>query len=259
MVGLIILGVLIGLIVLILLIPVGADLGYEDGKLHVSAKVMGVLLPLYPKPPADPNKPPREKKPKKEKKKKEPKEGEQPKKKRKLNFTKEELLDLLKVVLRGFGKFGRKFKVERFVLRYTAAGYDPYDVAMTYGWVNAALSSLAPLCRERFTVKDCEVRTDVDFTADWMHLDLGLAMTIRIGQILGTVLGTGFGALKILLRRKSRLKREAKENPPEAPETPANPESPAALPEAAPAEETENNKTTIEETTAVEERKNSNG
>ena len=250
MVGLIILGVLIGLIVLILLIPVGADLGYEDGKLHVSAKVMGMLLQLYPKPPPDPNKPPREKKPKKEKKKKEPEEGEeQPKKKRKLPFNRDELLELVKVALKGFGKLGRKFQVDRFVLRYTAAGYDPYDVAMTYGWVNAALSSLAPLCRERFTVKNCEVRTDVDFTADWMHLDLGLCVTIRIGQVLGTVLGIGFGALKILLRSKRRQKREAKLNPPESAEE--------TIPEAA--ENTETPNTTIEEATAVEERKNSNG
>ena len=250
MVGLIILGILIGLIVLILLIPVGADLGYEDGKLHVSAKVMGILLQLYPKPPPDPNKPPREKKPKKEKKKKEQPEGEeQPKKKRKLPFNKDELLELLKVVLRGFGKFGRKFQVDRFVLRYTAAGYDPYNVAMTYGWVNAALSSLAPLCRERFAVKDCEVRTDVDFTADWMHLDFGLAMTIRIGQILGTALGIGFGALKILLKSKLRRKREAKLNPPESAEEMRE----------VPADEKNHTETTIEEATAVEERKKSNG
>lgn len=222
MVALIILGVLLAILVLILLIPVGVDLGYEDGKLHVSAKVMGMLLQLFPKPPPDPNKKPREKKPKKEKPKEAPKEGEEkPKKKRKLNFNKDELLELVKVALKGFGKFGRKFKVERFLLRYVAAGWDPAETAITYGWVNAALSSLAPLCRERFTVKDCEVSTDIDFLADWMHLDFGLCVTIRIGQILGTVLGIGFGALKILIKNKLRLKREAKLNPPEAEETAA--------------------------------------
>lgn len=244
MVGLIILGVLIGLIVLILLIPLGADLGYEDGKLHVSAKLMGIQMQLFPKPPPDPNKPPKEKKPKKEKKKKEPAQEEKPKAKRKLPFNRDELLELLKIVLRGFGRFGRKFKVDRFVLRYVAAGYDPYDVAMTYGWVNAALSSLAPICRKRFTVKDCEVSTDVDFTADWMHLDLGLGFSIRIGQILGTVLSIGFGALRILLRSKRRRKREAKENPPE----PVTAET-----------ENKENEMTIEGPAPVEERKNGNG
>ena len=38
MVFLIILGVLIGIIALILLLPIGADIGYEQGTLHVSAK-----------------------------------------------------------------------------------------------------------------------------------------------------------------------------------------------------------------------------
>ncbi len=75
MVGLIILGVLIGLIVLILMIPVGADLGYEDGKLHVSAKVMGMLLQLYPRPPGE-KKEKKKKKPKKQKEKKEPENKE---------------------------------------------------------------------------------------------------------------------------------------------------------------------------------------
>ena len=55
MVARIILAVLVGIVVLILLIPVGFDAGYELGQLHAAAKVMGVLLQLYPKPPPDPD------------------------------------------------------------------------------------------------------------------------------------------------------------------------------------------------------------
>ena len=44
LVGLIILGVIVAIIVAIMLVPVGADVAYEGGKLRLSAKVCGVLL-----------------------------------------------------------------------------------------------------------------------------------------------------------------------------------------------------------------------
>ena len=113
-------------------------------------------------------------------------------------------------MLKGIGKFGRAWKVDRFVLHYIATGDDPYDTAMTYGYVNAALSSLAPLCKKRFRVKDCSVWTDVDFTADKTFLEGGLALTINLWRIFGVVNSILFGALKILIRSKRRQKKEAK-------------------------------------------------
>ena len=215
MVALIILGVIVLIITVIMLIPVGVDLGYEQEKLHLSAKADGLLIQLFPKPPkkAD-DKPEKEKKPKKEKKKKEPKPDEEakPKKKLKFDFNLDEIMELIRAVFRGLGKFGRKLKVSRFVLHFTAAGKDPYNTAMLYGYVNAALSSLAPLCKRRFDVSDCDVWTDVDFTADFPKLELGLAITIRIGQIVGVGLSIGFAALGILIRNWFRLKKEAREN-----------------------------------------------
>ncbi len=208
MTALIVLGVIVLIIAGIMLIPIGADLGYEGGQLHVSAKVCGVLLQLIPKKPGE-DKPPKQKKPKRIKKKKNPPDGtEKPKKKPKLSFSGEEILSLVKSVLRSFGRFGRAFKVDRFLLDYTAAGPDPYDTAMTYGAVNAALSALAPICRERFRVKDCLVRTDVDFTAESTRLDFGLALTIRIGKIFGLLFSILFSALGLLIRNKLRLAKE---------------------------------------------------
>ena len=213
MVALIIIGIILAILVLILLLPVGVDVGYENKQFHLSAKVNGFLLQLIPRPPRSEEKKPKEKKPKKEKKKKEPKpeEEQKPQKKLKLDFSMDEILELVKKVLKGFGKFGRKLKVSRFVLHFTAAGRDPYNTAMTFAYVNAALSSLAPICARRFTVKDCDVWTDVDFVSEEMRLDLGIAVTIRIGQVLGVGLGIGFGALWILLKNKIRLKKERRE------------------------------------------------
>ena len=216
MVGWIILGVILALILLILLIPIGVDLGYEGERFHLSAKVGSLLIQLLPKEPGAEKKP-RKKKEKKPKKKKEKKPQEpteeaesKPKKKRSLPFNRDELLELLRVALKGVGKFGRAWRVDRFLLHYVAAGDDPYDTAMTYGWVNAALSSLAPLCRKRFRVKDCSVWTDVDFAADSVFLEVGLALTINLWHIFGVVNCLLFGALKVLIRSKCRRKREAK-------------------------------------------------
>ena len=212
MVGWTILAVIVGIVTLIMLIPVGADIRYEDGVVRVSAKAAWIKLQLIPKQ----KKSQKEEKPKKERKKKEKppqdqKEEPSPKKKREFPFNAEEILELLKTVLKKFGRFGKKFKVERFVLHWIAAGWEPYTIARVFSIVNAGLSQLSPICVERFHCKDSSVWTDIDFVRDDMFLEFGLTMTIRIGQIIGTGLGIAFGALKILLRSKRRRKAEAKE------------------------------------------------
>ena len=213
MVGLIILAVLVGIVTLIMLIPIGADIRYEEGVVRLSAKAAWIKLQLIPKQ----RKAVKEEKPKKEKKKKEKpskkaeKEDSSAKKKRSLPFNTEEILELLKTVLNGFGRFGKKFKVERFVLHWIAAGWEPYTTARMFSVVNAALSQLSPICVQRFHCKDSSVWTDIDFVRDDVFLEFGLTVTIRIGQIVGTGLRIGFGALKILLRSKRRVKKEAKE------------------------------------------------
>ena len=206
MTALIVLGIIALVIFLICMIPIGADIGYENGEFSLSAKVCGVLLQLLPK---DESKPKKEKK-KKEKKKKDKKEDtkeeseDKPKKKLKLDFTTDEIIALLKKVFKGLGKFTR-FKVDRFLLHYLAAGSDPYKTAVTFGRVNAIILALAPVCRERFQCPDTDVLTDIDFTAEKTLVDFGLGFSIRIGQILGAVNTILFGALGILIRNKFRI------------------------------------------------------
>ena len=218
MVGLIILGVIIAIIVAIMLVPVGADVAYEGGELRLSAKVCGMLLQLIPKPPADETKPKKEKKPKKPKKqKKQPEEQaqtgeEKPKKKLNLDFSMDEIMGLVNSVLRGLGRFGRKLSVDRFLLHYTAAGKYPYNTAMTFGYVNGALTTLAPICRRSFDAKDVDVWTDVDFTTEKTKVDFGVALTIRIGQIFGVVFTILFGALGIIIKHKFRKFKEKRAN-----------------------------------------------
>ena len=214
----IILGLLLLIILAILFIPVGADVAYVDGEFSLAARADGFALQILPKKPADPNKPPRkkrEKKPKKPKEEKPPEEKEEEKEKKssglKLDFTLEEIVELIRKVLKGLGKFG-KITVRRFMLHYVAGGNDPYNTAVTFNYVNAALSSLAPICAQKFRITgDVDVWTDIDFALDKMKIDAALSVTLRIAQFVHVGLAVGFGALGILIKNRLRLRREARE------------------------------------------------
>ena len=213
MVVLIILGILFLILFAIMMISIGIDVRFEDGVIRLSAKVSRFRLQLLPKRRREkkdkkPEEKP-EKKPEKEKRQKKDKPAKE--KKSTLHLNLDEVLDLLGVVFRAIRKFFGKWKVERFVLHWIAAGFEPYNTAKVYMYVNDALSQLAPICSNRFHVKDCSVWTDIDFTADDMFLEFGLTMTIRIGQIVGVGLYLAFGALKILMKSRKRNKQEVKE------------------------------------------------
>lgn len=216
MVGWIILGVIILILTGINLIRIGADISYEGGVFSLSAKVAGVMLQLLPKQDKGEPKPKKEKKPKKKKKKEaKPKEekdqSEQPKKKGlPLGMTREELFDLVKAILHHFARFPRRFRIDRFKLHALIACWDPYTTAMAYGYLNEALSIQLPLARQGFTVKESDVRTDVDFTRDEPSVDFALGLSIRIGQIVGFLLTVAFVGAKHVIKSKLRQKKEAK-------------------------------------------------
>ena len=210
--------ILVGLVALILavvlLVPVGADVAYIAGEFRLAARVDGFAVQLIPRKPPDPAKKPREKKPRKEKEKKEasgePQQEAKPRRRLHFSFTKEELFELVKKALNGLGKFG-KITVRSFMLHYAAAGEDPCNTAMTFNYVNAALSSLAPVCARKFRVTgSVDVRTEVDFTTDKTRIDAEASLTIRLIQVVHAALAVAVGALGVLIKNRLRLRREAR-------------------------------------------------
>ncbi|MBR0354272.1 MAG: DUF2953 domain-containing protein [Oscillospiraceae bacterium] len=231
MAGWIILGVIVLIVFCINRIRIGADVAYENGAFSLSAKVAGIRLQLLPKEDQGEEKPGKEKKPRKKKKKKEKNEASEETKDEKpakkglpLGMNLSELLDLVKAVLGHLARFPRKFLIDHFKLHVLMAGADPYDTAMSYAYLNEALSVLLPLARKGFKVKRSDVRTDVDFTQDAIRLDFAMGLTIRIGQIFGLVNSILFAAVKALVKSKIRQRRERKE------EKKNNPDAPEALP-----------------------------
>ena len=209
----IILAVLIGILVLVLLIPVGIDFRYEEDIVRFSLKVAWKEIQLIPKKKKSPDeeKPNEEKKPKKEKK---PEEETSPEDKKKLSlpFNTEEIFELLKVLINSFGSFCGKVSVDRFVLHWICPSWNnPYLSARIFSVVNAGMSQLAPVCSDRFHCRDSSVWTDIDFAREVMFFEFGLTFTIRIGKIIGTALEMGFAVIRIYLRSRRRVKREEKE------------------------------------------------
>lgn len=207
--------VLIALLV-ILFVPLGADVSYVNSEFSLALKIGFYSHKLFPKTKeseeAEENKPDAaEKKPKK---KKESASGDNILKKLQLSF--DEIIEIIKKALKGVSKFG-KLTVHDFMLHYIAAGKDPYSSAMTYNYVNAALSALAPLAAKIFKVNgDIDVWTDIDFTREKMLADVKLGITLRLIQVLHVAVVAGFGVLSVLIKNRIRIaklrKAEKKQN-----------------------------------------------
>lgn len=197
---------LLGLLLLLNLLRVGVSAGYEAQALSVSARVGTLTIPVWPRPPASETK-----KPKKEKPPKAPKEGaeEQPKEKNPLDL--DTIFALAKLGLKAAGSFRRKLRVELFRLVFIAGADDPYNTAMQYAYVNAALGSLRPLAERALQIKKRDVQVGTDFTADKPQIEARLTLTIRIGQIVAIGVAFGVGYLKFVLQKKKAAKAQQKQ------------------------------------------------
>ena len=79
---------------------------------------------------------------------------------------------------------------------------DPYDTALAFGCVNAALGALTPLAERTLCIDERDIQTGVDFDAEHPRIDARIVCTIRIGQIVAVALIFGAGYLKQKLQAK---------------------------------------------------------
>ena len=107
-------------------------------------------------------------------------------------------LPVLRILAKnGFRTLGRlvsAIRVDALRIRFTAAFEDPADTAMVYGAAAAAMETLLRLGEGRIGHPD--LRADADFDASEPRLDLLLRLTVRVGRLIGAALGFGFGFLR---------------------------------------------------------------
>jgi len=212
---LIALGIIVLILLIVLLLPVGADAGYIGGVLSLKVKAgpfsIGILPSKKTKDGRKKEKKP--KKPKKEKKKtaaEDVKDKKSKKQKQKLSF--EDIMGIVRLALKTLGRFRRSLSVDRLMIHVVASGSDPYAAVMNYGYVNAAIGALLPLIHRCFKVKTEDYDSGIDFEAEKLKIDAQIVLSLRIGEILLIVLCAAWGFLRWMRGRKRRAKAEKAKN-----------------------------------------------
>ena len=217
--------ILIGIILfiaLILIIPVGVDVGFEDD-LWAKLKIGFVSITLYP---PKPEKPKKEKKKKKKEKKKEEKEEEPEEKK--TNLIKEKgigwLIEFIRqaaIIARGVLRdFFKHLKIKTLNISITYAGTDADDTAVKYGYFCLSVYPAVSILTSISKCKNYGVDIAPDFTVGHESFySADISLRIRIVWIVALVFKHGFKALKLLwsLRRgkNSDLEKYLSENDPD--------------------------------------------
>ena len=170
------------------LLPVGVDAAYADDVFSLSARIGPFRRRLLPKPP------------------------EKPKKKSAPPDLKT-ILGLAKLGLQALDRFRQKLRVQLLRLVFVSGAPDPYDTALEFGYVNAALGALTPLAERALRIEERDIQTGVDFQAEQPRIDARIVCTIRIGQIVVIALAFGIGFLKQKMHAKQARAAHAKSAP----------------------------------------------
>ena len=123
------------------------------------------------------------------------------------------LLALAKLGLQALDRFRQRLRVQLLRLVFVSGAPDPYDTALAFGCVNAALGALTPLVERTLCIDERDIQTGVDFQAEQPRIDARIVCTIRIGQIVAVALTFGVGYLKQKLQAKKARAARAKTAP----------------------------------------------
>lgn len=216
MVGWIILAVLAALILLVFFVPYGVDVSYAGDVFRLGIKAGPVRVWLLPKKPLTERQKRRAaaKQAKKESKReakaakkaaaaqeKEVNDTVTVKPKRKLDF--DTILALLRMGSHAIRRFFRSFTVDFFQLHYTVACRDPYDTAVQYGMVCAAVEALPALAGKTIRVLRRDIEIGADYTAEEPAVSVRIVLSLQLFRLvhMAFALGAEFVKWKINSRR----------------------------------------------------------
>ena len=191
--------IVLGVLILLALLPLGADASYDEQGLEVRLVLGPLRILLYP---------PKKKKPAKEKTAKKEKKNDKEKKpeKTKKGGSYPDFLRLLKFVRDLLLDFRKKAKMDILEMQLTLAGGDPCDLAVNYGRAWAALGNLMPQLERLFVIRKRNLNVACDFTDDQTRIYVRTRITMTVWHVLCLVSRYGIRVLKeiYLMKKKSK-------------------------------------------------------
>ncbi len=182
--------IVLGLLLLLLLLPVGVCFRYDENGAVLSAIAGIIKIRLFPraKKAAKVTKTSAQKKAPKAKNWHETKTAETPKT---LGGKLKDFLPFIRLAASMAGDFRRRLVMRCCKIRVTVGGKDPADTAVAYGAAWAAVGTATPILQSAFRVKKQDVAVDCDFAAEGTTVTAELRVTIRVGQSLRLLLRYG--------------------------------------------------------------------
>lgn len=95
---------------------------------------------------------------------------------------------MLPALKKALGKTRRSVRIHPMNLHVIFGGYDPAEVAKTYGWAQALMWSVMPEAERLLVLPDPHIRLDTDFHADHTLVRGEFGLSIRIGSLLNILM-----------------------------------------------------------------------
>ena len=174
--------IIVGVVLLILLMPVGIRGRYNDNGGIAWVTVGPFRFLLYPNKRGD--------------KKASEVVAEFAKKKTVKGGKLSDFYPLFGDIIEILAELRRKLRVKRLVFKVILAGDDPCDLAVNYGKAWTALGNLMPRLEQFLVIRKRELEVECDFTADKTLIYADIHITISFVRLIGIVLINGTRIMK---------------------------------------------------------------
>jgi hypothetical protein len=204
---LLVLAIILAALLLINLVPVGVDGGFAGTAPFLSARAGPFTIGILPK--RDRAESPRQRQARLAKKAEQKAKKEEKKKRERLEEKKKgsrfaTARELVRMGMRTLSRLRRHLCVDLFLLRWTAAASNPYDAAMQYGAVCAALGTLVPMAERTLKIRECEMEVNVRFDLEKPEIEARILLTLRIWEIVWVGLNFGMEYLRWRLNHRRK-------------------------------------------------------